>query len=454
MTVLSRITVGTVGLAVLGLSGYFVAAVHTPLSSGISVLTTTVSPEAVSRSIVCAGDVVGFVGDSATITTVSSARTIVSGGDPTGDLEVEDGSTNGSVITHTGDSLLVAATDFDGVRSESVTGYLATECGDPMNDQWLIGGSTTTGRDTIITISNGGDVDARIDLEIWGSNGLVDAPGASGIIVPAKSQRSYSVAGFAPDEPSPAVHVTSNGAAVWATLHTTTVRGLVPGGLDRIGPVAGPGTSAFFPNLHVVEEDAIGEVLVDPDYADIVSVMRFLVPGDTDASVTITLDPYEDGESQVVTATIPAGATMDIPVSELAPGNWSVVVESDQPILAAARVGFHDVKSGVTDMAWASAAPAQTGTATVMVPDGGSVGLINPSAEDVVVTLAVGGIESDITIPANGSYLAEATAGALVVVTSQSPVATSVFVTTSDGIATLRGLTAPIDAANVVIVHG
>lgn len=454
MSVRSRITVGAVGVISLAMSGYLVAAVPTPLSSSVAVLSTTVSPEAVSRSIVCAGDVAGYSGDSAVVTTVSATRLLVSGGDAAGELAVDDSLTNGSVITHTGDSLLVAATEYDGVRSESVTGLLATECGDPLNDQWLVGGSTTTGRDTIVTISNGSDVDARIDLEIWGSSGLVDAPGSTGIIVPAKSQRSYSVAGFAPDEPSPVVRVTSNGAAVWATLHTTAVRGLVPGGLDRVGPVAEPMTNALFPNLHVVDEEAIGAVLVDPDYADVVAILRFLVPGDTDATVTITLDPHADGEPQVVSATIPAGATLDIPFADLAPGDWAVSVESDQPLLSAARVGFHDVKTGVTDVAWASAAPAQTGTATVMVPDGGTVGILNPGNDETVVSLNIGGVATDVTLPARGSYLASTGVGGLVTVTSTDNVATGVFLVTSDGVATLRGLTAPIDAANVVIVHG
>jgi hypothetical protein len=452
MSILSKITVGAAGLAALGLSAYAVAFIPTPLSTGIAPLTTVVSPESVTRSILCSGDVVGYVGDSATISSISGTTRVVSGGDISTEL-IMDVTTNGSVVTNSGDPLRVAATEYDSVNSEFAAGYLATECGDPLNDQWLIGGSTTTGRDSIVTISNGSDVEARIDFEIWGSTGKVDAPGSQGIVIPAKSQRSYSVAGFAPDEASPAIHLVSNGAAVWATLQTTVVRGLVPGGLDRIGPVAAPTTSVSFPVLRVPSEESIGPLLVDPAYNDVVASLRFLAPGDTDATVTITLDPYAEGDSQVVTASIPAGSTFDVPITELSEGDWAVSVESDQPIVAAARVGFHDAGTGITDIAWASAAPAQNGIASMLVPEGASLGLTNLGTADATVTVVNGDLSLDLVVPAGESLLTPVGQGILTVA-SNSPISNTVFVSTMDGIATLRGLTAPIDAASVLIVHG
>lgn len=452
MSILSKITVGAAGLAALGFSAYAVAFIPTPLSTGIAPLTTVVSPESVTRSILCSGDVVGYVGDSATISGISDTTRVLSGGDITTELTM-DSTTNGSVVTNSGDPLRVAATEYDSVSSEFTAGYLATECGDPLNDQWLIGGSTTTGRDSIVTISNGSDVEARIDLEIWGSAGKVDAPGSQGIVVPAKSQRSYSLAGFAPDEASPAIHLVSNGAAVWATLQTTVVRGLVPGGLDRIGPVAAPSTSVSFPVLRVPSQESIGPLLVDPSYNDVVASLRFLAPGETDATITITLDPYAEGDSQVVTASIPAGSTFDIPITELSAGDWAVSVESDQPIVAAARVGFHDAGTGLTDIAWASAAPAQTGIASMLVPGGASLGLTNFEATDATVTVVNGDLSLELVVPAHGSLLKPVGQGILIVV-SNSPISNTVFVSTKDGIATLRGVTAPTGAGSVVIVHG
>ena len=59
MSILSKITTGAAGLAVVGIGGYAVAFIPTPLSTGVSPLSTIVSPESVTRNIVCAGDVVG-----------------------------------------------------------------------------------------------------------------------------------------------------------------------------------------------------------------------------------------------------------------------------------------------------------------------------------------------------------------------------------------------------------
>ena len=452
MSILSKITTGAAGLAVVGIGGYAVAFIPTPLSTGVSPLSTIVSPESVTRNIVCAGDVVGHEGDSASISSINSTSRAIAGGDVTGSLAAATGE-NGSIITRNGDTLLVAATESDAVHSELATGYLATECGDPLNEQWLVGGSTTTGRDTIVTISNGSDVEARVDLDIWGSTGLIDAPGSRGIVIPAKSQRSYSVAGFAPDEESPAIHLVSNGAAVWATLQTTVVRGLVAGGLDRIGPVAEPSLGVGFPVVHIPSEESIGSVLSDSSYSDVVAALRFLVPGETDASITITLDPYADGDPQVVSATIPAGATIDIPLADVVPGDWAISVTSDEPLLAAARVGFHDDATGVTDVAWASAAPAQIGLASVVAPEPATMGLWNPGADDAVVTIQIAGVDTEVTIPGHGNYLTTVQAG-LITVSSTTDISTGLFISTSSGIATLRGLVAPIDAGSVLVISG
>jgi hypothetical protein len=240
---------------------------------------------------------------------------------------------------------------------------------------------------------------------------------------------------------------------VWATLQTTTVRGLVPGGLDRNGPVATPTTSLAFPILQIPGDDTIGAALVDPAYSDIVAAIRFLAPGEIDATASITLDPAGEGESLVIAATIGAGSTLDIPLSDLEAGDWSVTIESDQPLVAAVRVGYHDPRNGITDVAWASSAPAQTGVAALFVPVDAVIGLSNPGTNDVTVTIVSGGETAEVVIPPRGTRVLPVTAG-LVTVSSTSDVSTAVFVATREGIATLRGLIAPIDAANIVIVSG
>jgi hypothetical protein len=81
------------------------------------------------------------------------------------------------------------------------------------------------------------------------------------------------------------------------------------------------------------------------------------------------------------------------------------------------------------------------------------MGLSNPGTNDVTVTIVSGAETAEVVIPPRGTRVLPVTAG-LVTVSSTSDVSTAVFVATREGIATLRGLIAPIDAANIVIVSG
>jgi hypothetical protein len=90
----------------------------------------------------------------------------------------------------------------------------------------------------------------------------------------------------------------------------------------------------------------------------------------------------------------------------------------------------------------------------VLIPVDGSLGLTNFGDADVTVTIVTGGdIGENIVVPAHGNALRPVGQGMLTV-TSKAPISHSVFVVTRDGIATLRGLMAPIDASNVVVIHG
>lgn len=452
MSIRSKVTTGVVGLIVFGVGAWSAALIPTPLSTEVSPLTSTVTPDGVNRHLVCAGAVAGHIADSADITAVDRVSLSTVAGERESSMELA-GSENGAVIARSGDSPVLAATESASASDTQFVGYLATECGDALNDQWLIGGSTETGRESTLMLSNGADVDARVDIDIWGTNGLVDALGSKGIVVPAHSQRAYSVAGFIPDEASPAVHVISTGAAIWATLQISAVRGLVPGGLDRIGSVAEPTTTLAFPSVSLPAEETIGEVLADPDYSDVPAAIRLLNPGDIDATATIQLIPAGGGDAQSVTATVTAGVVSDIALSDFESGDWSIVVTSDQPIVGAIRTGFHDPTSGVTDLAWESASPIHTGSMAIAVPETGTLGIVNAGTEEVSVDIDTAGSVTTVTIGSGETVIRSVSAGDLTL-TSDGDIAASIALQTSSGIATLRALPEPHDAGNVAVIFG
>lgn len=433
------------GVAVLSVTGW------TPFSVDAPAASTVVEPEAVTRNIVCSGSVLAAVADSTTWTRVGTTSQGIVGGHLVNQFTT-DGDPDGAIITYDSTPDAVAATEFASVKNDIVAGYMAAECGDPVNSQWLVGGSTTTGRDAVLTISNGSGVDARVDLEFWGANGPITAPAASGLVIGAGESTSYSLAGFAPAEESPVIHVVSNGAPVWATLQTSTVRGLVPGGLDRVVSVDEPATNVVVPVVRQPDEETVGPLRADPDYSDTVTLVRLLVPGETDGNATVTVTPFDGGEPVVVSTALTAGKVLDIPVDELASGDFSVTIDSDVPIVASTRFTAHSTKSSVTDMAWSPAVPARPGPAMAYVPVADStLSIVNNGDVAATVDVTTNGESTSVSVGAHSSVSVTVGRGALTVV-SDTPVVTGVVVETQNGVATLRLPVEPLGARSVTVI--
>ena len=422
-----------------------------PLTAPTVSLQSTVNPDAITRNLSCSGDALAAITDTTTWTRVAKTTVGIAGGHEAATFST-DTDPNGSVIAYDDKPDAVGATESVGIESEDATGYLAAECGDAVNGQWLVGGSTLTGRDAVLTISNATSVEARIDLEFWGAKGVIDAPAAHGIIIPGGTQRTYSLAGFAPNESSPVVHVISNGAPVWATLQVAAVRGLVSGGLDRITPIAEPALHLDIPIIHSPAPEVLAPLLADPDFADTTTLIRFLVPGEKDASITLTMTPQDGSDPHDVTTTIPAGVAVDIPVDELAEGDYTLSVDSDQPIVSAVRVGFHDPTTGITDLAWASGIAAVAGDATGFVPAAGTLSIINPNSTDATVTVVHdGNVSTDVSVPAN-SYATLAVGRGAIHLSTTTTIASAIFIQTDTGIATIRIPFAPLGSRSVTVI--
>jgi hypothetical protein len=395
--------------------------------------------------------VLAAVADASTWTRIGKVATGITGGNRVGEF-LTDTDALGAIIAYDATPEAVAATESATLDNDIAAGYLAAECGDPANSQWLVGGSTQTGRDAVLTISNAAGVDARIDLEFWGSNGPITAPAASGLVIAAGTAKSYSVAGFAPNEPSPVVHVMSNGAPVWATLQVSTVRGLTPGGLDRIVPVVETSTSVIIPIVRPPEESVIGPLRVDPDYADTVTTVRLLAPGDTDGSATVTVSPFDGSDPVVVETTITAGQVLDIAIDELVTGDFTITVDADVPILASARFSSHSDSSSITDMAWSPGIAAKAGLAMAYVPvNESTLAIVNSGDTDASVDVTAAGETTTVTVAAHSTVNLTVGRGALAV-SSESPLASGVVIETRGGVATLRLPTEPLGSRSVHVV--
>ncbi|GMA94206.1 hypothetical protein GCM10025881_10300 [Pseudolysinimonas kribbensis] len=327
---------------------------------------------------------------------------------------------------------LLAGAQSQSASTDDISGFAAAACVEPTGSSWLVGGATTTGRTTLLTLANPTAVDATVALELYGEKGPVTAPGLSGITVAAGSQRVLSLAGFAPDLASPVVHVTARGGRVVASLQQSTVRGLDPGGVDLIGAAADPARQLRIPGVRVLGADAVAQALGREDWSDAIPTIRVANPGRAAAKVQVSLQPESsDGTGTSFDLDVAAGhvrevgldSGVDVDTGALAipDGEYTVVVTSDQPVVAAARISTAGKApaAGVdaapaSDFAWDAAAPVLRGPTLVSIAPGDDPRIAFAGATGGTVTLhGIGGAaDIRITVPAGGQASAAVTAGA------------------------------------------
>lgn len=392
-----------------------------------------VTPVPTAQQLVCPGAVLRLADESGAGATTASAigqpdtRYFSSTGSiDASPLTESDASTGGgasapTVISTPPDQadptqqLLLSGAQSQSVAADEFVGLAAADCGVANGDTWLAGGSTSVGRTTLLTLSNPTEVPATVNVQLFGENGAISAPGTSGIIVPASGQRVLSLAGFQPDIVSPVVHVSSTGGQVVADVQESIVRGLDPGGVDIIGPTTSPSLRNVIPGLLLVGVAAVQALRVGgATYDDLSTVLRMFAPGTGTVTTTINVIP-EDGAAKGTSFSydIEAGRVVDVPIGDLADGSYTVNVVSPVPLIAAARVSSA-AAGGPTDFAWLAAAAELTDKAQFTAAPGPSpvLHLANAGTADASATLAAeDGTTTVVPVPAGSTVQVPLTPG-------------------------------------------
>ena len=412
-----RVVAGTVGVAVAAAVVAAVVLVPIPSVTGTAP-SAEITPATAVQELVCPGPLLRLSDESgqgaSTATAVGSASVVATAepGGVIGSLFAASDAGNGG--TESAPLLLSTPTvnvDLDsaaplisgaqGQAAESAdgAGLAAATCAVATGDSWLVGGSTATGRTTLLTLSNPSKVAASVDLEVFGETGAIASPGLTGITVEAGSQRVLSLAGFAPQTSSPVVHVTSSGGLVVANLQQTTTRGIDAGGVEIVGASASPSTTNVMTGVVIVGGAEVSARLGEAGFEDLQTALRVYIPGTETVSARVEVIP-EDGSTTGTEFAIDVqgGVAADLPIDSLPDGSYTVRVETDVPAVAAVRtatLGGVD-GSGRTDFGWTASAPLLEETALVSTPGQLStlLHLANPdssAAEITVTTIAVDG---------------------------------------------------------------
>lgn len=443
-----RIVAGVVGTAVAAAAIAGAALLPIP-SLTATPQSVSVTPVPAGKQLVCPGSLLQLGDSSGQNASVASAigEPVLSLDASTGEVATSalpqadsDGAGAPTLVTVTDPAASVAGSQYQSLTTGDYRGLAAAACVQPSSDSWLVGGSTTVGRTTLLSIANPGSVDATVALEIASEDGLVEAPGLTGIIVPANGQRVLSLAGFAPGLASIAVHVTSRGGPVAATLQQSIVRGIEASGLDIVGATAAPATEAVIPGVVIADVEATTARLGEDGFSDLMTALRLYLPGDAASQATVRIVPEgEDATGASFDLVLEPGVVTDVPIEGLADGSYAVQVESQLPVVAAVRVStvaaerVGSVPAGATDVAWFAAATALSDDVYASVAAGprARVHLVNPTT--AAVTAAVGG--ESVTVPAASSVTVEVDAGTSVAINGAAGLYASVSIVASGRLA-------------------
>jgi len=413
-----------IGVAVLAIA---IAALAPLPSLAVTPSSVVVTPVSTPQQLVCPGALLRL-GNAAG----EDATTASSLGDPAVASGTTVGTPSVTALEGAGAPAVVGGSPDDpdqtGLVSASQTQYLASPefsglatatCSTVSTDAWLVGGSTTVGRTTLVSLANPSEVEATVSLDIYSENGAVSAPGATGIIVPARGQKVVSLAGYAPDTASPVVHVSSTGGLIVATMQQSITHGLFAAGLDVIASSANPATSLVIPGLVITTPDDIESLVSQPDSSqDLKTAIRLVAPGGDAGTVTVNVIPESaKDEGASIPVELVGQVAVDVPLEGLSKGNYTVSVTSDVPIVGAVRnsnASAPDDGAGITDFVWI-AAPTPLSTPAAFTVSGGpdaTAHFGNPGEEAVDVTLtAPDASTSVISVPAKESVSADVTAG-------------------------------------------
>ena len=416
------------GLVLVGaIAAVIVAAVLVPIPTIVaSAATVAVAPTPGAEYRVCPGPILsnsqataqpGQVTSAVGNATIASGLREAAGESPAGAVTRKSLAAPDNSSASTGNSpqlleaggapngALLAASQSSTAGAPDLRGFAATACGEATAESWLVGGATTVGRTSLIMLSNPAAVAANVRLTIYAENGVIDAPGASAILVPALSQKVVSLAGFAPNVSSPVVHVQATGGVVLASVQQGIIRGLETGGVELVGPSAAPSATPVMTGVTIIGTSAIAERLPTDGNGDMQAALRVFVPGTADASMTVTATSEQVGaESVSFTITAAAGRVSESPLRDLPDGTYTLSVSSSVPVVTAARTSV--IEAGALDFGWYQSALAQSNDFLAPIAAGPNprLHLSNQGSSPVTVILTpTSGAKVTVQVPAQGS---------------------------------------------------
>jgi hypothetical protein len=212
-------------------------------------------------------------------------------------------------------------------------GLASTQCFPTGNDFWFVGAASGVGQRAVLVLTNPEAAVATVDVAFFGRRGPIDAPGARGVEVPARSNVELRLDEVAPGQPVLALNVQVRVGRLSAALTETDVYGLEPRGTDWIPRATAPDTTLVIPGFPRTDDGRKATVRLD-----------VVAPVDA-AVVTLTLVTPEGTFTPkgVDVIEVPAGGVRSVDLTKALRGEpATVLVKSDVPVTAGSRVFLED----------------------------------------------------------------------------------------------------------------
>ncbi|MFJ4224672.1 DUF5719 family protein [Microbacterium sp. NPDC089695] len=384
--------------------------------------------------LVCNGDFRAIGRDPSNpleMVSAASPRVTVGGSDGAPDstsITVDDLVDGGDVRRFVGEvdgrsAPILGATESMSLSEDDLFGFAAAPCRPASTESWLLGGTVETGAEDLIVLTNPGAVPSTVALSVFGT-----VRSSTSVIVPAGTQVALPLTSIASGSEIPIVKVTATGSPVRAVLQSSLTRTLDPAGADLQDAVAAPQRHPVIPGVQMFESPADGSEM---------AVVRLMSP-ESDAQAVVTVRRV--GESAAVVE-LPIPLTADEPtelsLSAVPPGEYTVQVDADVPVLAGVRE--QDGSGPQTDFAWLMPAPEFDSEVLVAVPDGPDprLVLVNDEDQDAEVEVVAQGDDdgTTVTVPAGSSAAIDLDPRTVYSVTPSAAVHASMTMTAAGGLA-------------------
>lgn len=265
-----------------------------------------------------------------------------------------------------------------------LAGLAVSGCTEPAAESWLTGAVTTPGSTAVLNLVNPSASVAEVRVDLRGADGMIQAPNLSAVAIAPGESKSIILAGYAPNEKSLSAKVTSAGGRISATIQQSTLRGLVPGGVDYLGAAEGANSTQVIPGVALQDPKRAEELAKPGANADAIPELVLAATSAEGATVQVRAfgtngEVAIPGGGEVVVA---SNATDRLPLTGLPAGNYTIAVEADSAVSASVKMVRGTKADEPIDLAWAPAAHRLGSEHLMVLPSTGRTSVVLNAPQD------------------------------------------------------------------------